>query len=154
MYFLFYFFFFQAEDGIRDRNVTGVQTCALPICMTMNGSSLIPIAIACVTVILTGCQTSLPPEIKVHHGESFGSIEVLDSKLNSLIAPGTPIEKLASGFDWSEGPVWIKPGNAPLNSGPLSVRQGGYLLFSDVPSNTVYRWSATDGVSIFLKPSG
>src|SRR5699024_11405140 len=30
-YFLF-FFFFQAEDGIRDRNVTGVQTCALPIC--------------------------------------------------------------------------------------------------------------------------
>src|SRR5207249_5122080 len=31
-YFLFFFFFFfQAEDGIRDRNVTGVQTCALPI---------------------------------------------------------------------------------------------------------------------------
>src|SRR5699024_11871072 len=28
---LFLFFFFQAEDGIRDRNVTGVQTCALPI---------------------------------------------------------------------------------------------------------------------------
>src|SRR5699024_11265750 len=28
---LVYFFFFQAEDGIRDRNVTGVQTCALPI---------------------------------------------------------------------------------------------------------------------------
>src|SRR5699024_11742777 len=27
----FIFFFFQAEDGIRDRNVTGVQTCALPI---------------------------------------------------------------------------------------------------------------------------
>src|SRR5437868_15161214 len=30
--FFFVFFFFQAEDGIRDRNVTGVQTCALPIC--------------------------------------------------------------------------------------------------------------------------
>src|SRR5699024_11565904 len=28
---IFYYFFFQAEDGIRDRNVTGVQTCALPI---------------------------------------------------------------------------------------------------------------------------
>ena len=27
-----FFFFFQAEDGIRDRDVTGVQTCALPIC--------------------------------------------------------------------------------------------------------------------------
>src|SRR5207248_3843038 len=30
-YFFFLFFFFQAEDGIRDRTVTGVQTCALPI---------------------------------------------------------------------------------------------------------------------------
>src|SRR5699024_11925505 len=31
-YLVYIFFFFQAEDGIRDRNVTGVQTCALPIC--------------------------------------------------------------------------------------------------------------------------
>src|SRR5882762_909012 len=29
---IFFFFFFQAEDGIRDSSVTGVQTCALPIC--------------------------------------------------------------------------------------------------------------------------
>ena len=32
----FIFFFFQAEDGIRDWSVTGVQTCALPICTNMN----------------------------------------------------------------------------------------------------------------------
>src|SRR5699024_11835246 len=31
-----FLFFFQAEDGIRDRNVTGVQTCALPICEVRN----------------------------------------------------------------------------------------------------------------------
>src|SRR3989454_4298524 len=31
--FCFFFFFFQAEDGIRDYKVTGVQTCALPICV-------------------------------------------------------------------------------------------------------------------------
>src|SRR5207249_9827187 len=31
LFFIIFFFFFQAEDGIRDRNVTGVQTCALPI---------------------------------------------------------------------------------------------------------------------------
>src|SRR5699024_11378459 len=35
------FFFFQAEDGIRDRNVTGVQTCALPISSVLsNGTKL------------------------------------------------------------------------------------------------------------------
>ena len=40
-YFFFFFgcfFFFQAEDGIRDRDVTGVQTCALPICHMTRGS--------------------------------------------------------------------------------------------------------------------
>src|SRR5207248_8502424 len=34
--FFFFFFFFQAEDGIRDRTVTGVQTCALPISIIIN----------------------------------------------------------------------------------------------------------------------
>src|SRR5260370_25843365 len=35
-YFICYFFFFQAEDGIRDSSVTGVQTCALPISSAQN----------------------------------------------------------------------------------------------------------------------
>src|SRR3712207_7854963 len=35
---LFFFFFFQAEDGIRDIGVTGVQTCALPICSETGAS--------------------------------------------------------------------------------------------------------------------
>src|SRR6266536_4373231 len=35
--FFFFFFFFQAEDGIRDPLVTGVQTCALPICSRRSG---------------------------------------------------------------------------------------------------------------------
>src|SRR5690606_40301410 len=39
--FLFHFFFFQAEDGIRDFHVTGVQTCALPILMKMAWSGLV-----------------------------------------------------------------------------------------------------------------
>src|SRR5256885_10946576 len=40
------FFFFQAEDGIRDYKVTGVQTCALPICMVDadTGETLSPLA--------------------------------------------------------------------------------------------------------------
>src|SRR5699024_11918583 len=38
--FYFFYFFFQAEDGIRDRNVTGVQTCALPI----SGQKLVDIS--------------------------------------------------------------------------------------------------------------
>src|SRR5699024_2699510 len=47
------FFFFQAEDGIRDRNVTGVQTCALPICVKF--------IFKCQTLALLDCKsTDLP----------------------------------------------------------------------------------------------
>src|SRR5690348_17895825 len=44
---LFFFFFFQAEDGIRDGRVTGVQTCALPI-----SEVLIPLALAILLAFL------------------------------------------------------------------------------------------------------
>ena len=50
------------------------------------------------------------------------------------------LETLATGFGWSEGPVW-RPAE-------------GDLLFSDVPGNTVYRWAEGDGLSVFLRPSG
>ena len=52
---LFFFFFFQAEDGIRDWSVTGVQTCALPICMSavcgygnerLGGSAIVNLSLA------------------------------------------------------------------------------------------------------------
>ena len=94
------------------------------------------------SLFLAGCQTTkpLPSGIRAHQGEPFGSLEVKDPMFFALIPAATPIEKLASGFDWSEGPVWIK--------------KGGYLLFSDVPNNTVYRWKAGQGVSVYLKPSG
>src|SRR5438034_704771 len=41
---LFFFFFFQAEDGIRDHCVTGVQTCALPICRSLMQKPMIVVA--------------------------------------------------------------------------------------------------------------
>lgn len=60
--------------------------------------------------------------------------------LDRLIDPDSPIEVLAEGFVWSEGPVWIE--------------DGAYLLLSDVPGNVMYRWSEADGLSVFLDPSG
>src|SRR5271165_7455987 len=38
---MIFFFFFQAEDGIRDFHVTGVQTCALPICRPVSGAATV-----------------------------------------------------------------------------------------------------------------
>ena len=50
------------------------------------------------------------------------------------------MEILADGFEWAEGPVWVE--------------NGGYLLFSDVPSNKVCRFKDGEGASIYLQPSG
>src|SRR5689334_23530645 len=47
------FFFFQAEDGIRDGTVTGVQTCALPIC-TVAGLGLIALIVAALSSVHVG----------------------------------------------------------------------------------------------------
>jgi gluconolactonase len=69
-----------------------------------------------------------------------GSIERIDPEINSLITEDAQIEILASGFDWSEGPVWIEDQQA--------------LIFSDVPENKIYRWSEKDSISVFLEPSG
>jgi gluconolactonase len=70
----------------------------------------------------------------------MGDIERLDPALDDLLPAGTKLEKLAEGFDWSEGPVWV----------PAEKR----LLFSDVPQNVVYQWNEENGVSVFLTPSG
>lgn len=71
---------------------------------------------------------------------TVGNIRRLSPGLDAVVGSDARIEQLADGFIWSEGPVWVK--------------DGGYLVFSDVPANIMYRWSETDGPSVFLKPSG
>lgn len=69
-----------------------------------------------------------------------GQIERLDPALDALIPRGATLERLVGGLDWSEGPAWRKT--------------GGYLLFSDIPRNTIHRWSEQEGLSIFMRPAG
>jgi gluconolactonase len=71
---------------------------------------------------------------------TIGEVVRLDDRINELIGRDAKIEVLGSGFEWAEGPVW--------------VRDGGYLLFSDIPRNSVMKWTEADGVTLFLKPSG
>ena len=63
----------------------------------------------------------------------------LDPGLDRIISPGTGLEKLAGGFQFTEGPVW---------------HPDGYLLFSDPNANTIYRWSPEGTVSVFRAKSG
>jgi gluconolactonase len=72
--------------------------------------------------------------------QSIGSVERLDSAINSLITSEAKIEVLASGFEWAEGPLWLEEQQA--------------LIFTDVPTNTVWKWTEKDSLSVYLKPSG
>ncbi len=62
------------------------------------------------------------------------------SGLSGLLPPGAALDTLASGFDWSEGPVWVP--------------DGGFLLFSDIPRNSILRWKEGTGLTLFMRPAG
>lgn len=72
---------------------------------------------------------------------TIGRVVKQNDALDQLISEDAQIEVLAMGLDWAEGPVWVP-------------RDGGFLLFSDVPRNTVYKWHVSEGLSVFLHPSG
>src|SRR5260370_31683410 len=67
------------------------------------------------------------------------TIERLDPALDLIVPAHAALEKVATGFTWTEGPVWIQP---------------GYLMFADIPSNSIRKWMPGAGVSIFMQPSG
>jgi len=77
----------------------------------------------------------------------------IDPGLDAIVAPGTKAEKLADGFSFIEGPIWVPqlPSGRTYGGGGA----GGYLLFSDPNKNVIHRWDPTTGeVSIFRTASG
>ncbi len=73
-------------------------------------------------------------------------VDRLDPALDRIVPAGAQLERVATGFTWLEGPVWAKGG--------LHLNLGGSLFFAEIPSNSIRRWSPSEGVSIFLQPSG
>jgi gluconolactonase len=96
---------------------------------------------AAVLVVLAGfgvcaCAAAPPAPSKIEEAK----IDRWDPAMDAIVPKDWKIEKLAEGFGWAEGPIWVK--------------SGGYLLFTDVPGNKMWKWSAKGGLEIFLDPSG
>jgi gluconolactonase len=67
----------------------------------------------------------------------------LDPALDALVAPDAKVELVKGGFGFTEGPVWV----------PASQKNGGYLLFTDIPGNVIYKLQ--DGkASVYLANAG
>ena len=70
----------------------------------------------------------------------IGEIIRNDPRIDKLIPKDARIEVLSSGFDWAEGPVWVKGQD--------------FLLFSDIPRNAVMKWKEGIGATLYFKPAG
>ena len=89
-------------------------------------------------VFLTGCSRPTPPTTGALPQSSSLYIVRIDPALDAVIAPGTSIEKVASGFQFTEGPMW----------------HDGRLWFSDVVGNKMYATSPEGEVTLLLADSG
>ena len=75
------------------------------------------------------------------HAQSWNFVARINPALDEIVPYDSKVEKVAGNFGFLEGPVW--------------VRKGGYLLFSDIPANVIYKFNPADGkVSIALPYSG
>lgn len=78
--------------------------------------------------------------MKEDSAKSNTRIEILDAEGAALIDSAATIENLAGGFSWTEGPLYIADGD--------------YVLFSDIPANSIMKWKEGQGVTTYLHPAG
>ena len=95
-------------------------------------------------VLAAGCKNSTPPSAPATSTAANDVVTVplnvdrLDPSISSIIPADAKLERVATGFKWVEGPVWVSDS----------------LYFAEIPSNSIRRWTPGQGVSIWLQPSG
>src|SRR5690349_7060517 len=98
-------------------------------------SSLFTLGLAASCWAAQAAETAVKP-VKIEEAR----IDRWDPAMDAIVPKDWKIEKLAEGFGWAEGPIWVK--------------NGDYLLFTDVPGNKMWKWSKVGGLEKFLDPSG
>src|SRR5258705_9806634 len=66
-------------------------------------------------------------------------VDRLNAGVDAIVPADAKLERVATGFTWTEGPIWIP---------------AGYLLFAEITSNSIRKLTPNGTVSIFLQPSG
>jgi gluconolactonase len=98
--------------------------------------AVIPGIFAMVPISVKSTMTS--SGVAQRDGKTPLKLERLDAAIDAIVPKDSVLERLATGFTWTEGPIWID----------------NYLLFADIPSNSIRKWTPGGGVSIFMQPSG
>jgi gluconolactonase len=83
-------------------------------------------------------STSIPSEAPDTMATAL-KVDRMDAKLDAIVPAEAKLERMATGFTWTEGPIWIPAGS---------------LLFAEITSNSIRKLTLDGTVSIFLQPSG
>jgi len=70
------------------------------------------------------------------------NIQALKPEFSAVVGEDAQLVEIATDLQFTEGPVWIGSG------------ESGYLLFSDIPANKIYRWAPGEDLSVWRSPSG
>src|SRR5262245_829227 len=84
-------------------------------------------------VVASGLARAQPAE---------GPVVKLDPALDALVSPDAKLERVATGFGFTEGNIWVPQGRS------------GYMLFSDIPANVIYKMTPDGKSSIYMEKSG
>ena len=75
------------------------------------------------------------------HGLFSADIQALRPEFSAVADESAELVEIATGLEFTEGPVWI------------GGKEGGYLLFSDIPANKIYRWAPEQALSVWRTPT-
>lgn len=90
-------------------------------------------------VYATGINNFLTADIRLDQSEFGLKQQNKPNKLGKILPPNAELEKIAGDFEFTEGPVW---------------HPDGFLLFSDIPANIIYKWQPGAATTIWRQPSG
>lgn len=97
------------------------------------------VAIACTIALYSRHSAAAAPAILPNQILSMPlQCDRLDPAVDRIVPKVPVLQRVATGFTWTEGPVWV----------------GDSLYFAEIPSNSIRKWTPDKGVSIWLQPSG
>jgi gluconolactonase len=93
--------------------------------------------------LIAAIASVLASSLATAQSASDKSVTRLDPALDALVSPDAKVERIVGGFGFTEGPVWMQNGKE------------GYLLFTDIPGNVIYKLIPQDGkASVYLSNVG
>ncbi len=98
----------------------------------------------CLLIILVACNNNQQNKTETKsdyvNNIKIGIVERLDPALDAIVDAKAQAEIISEDFQWSEGPVWVESHKM--------------LLFSDVPRDTIFKWTEKNRKEVYLTPSG